>query len=74
MDAISRLLVTYLVNALWQIPAILVMAALCARLMRRAPSLTSALSNALTKLPVFPRAPIHHRAQPNALHFARIRR
>lgn len=38
MDAISRLLATYLVNALWQVAVITLVAALCARMMRRAPS------------------------------------
>ena len=38
VDAISRLFVTYLVNAVWQVPVITIVVVLCARLMRRAPS------------------------------------
>ena len=38
MKAISALLMTYLVNAVWQVPAIAITAALCARFMRRTPS------------------------------------
>jgi Zn-dependent protease with chaperone function len=38
VDAISGLIVTYLVNAVWQVPVITIAAALCARLMRRTPS------------------------------------
>lgn len=38
MDAISHLLVTYCLNAIWQVPVILAVTALCARLMRRAPA------------------------------------
>lgn len=38
MDEISGLLMTYLVNAVWQVPALAIAAALCARLMRRTPS------------------------------------
>jgi beta-lactamase regulating signal transducer with metallopeptidase domain len=35
VDAISGLLMTYLVNAVWQVPAVAIVAALCSRLMRR---------------------------------------
>jgi hypothetical protein len=38
VDEISGLLMTYLVNAVWQVPALAIAAALCARLMRRTPS------------------------------------
>lgn len=38
MDAINRVFVTYLVNAAWQIPAIAVIFALCARPMHRLPT------------------------------------
>ncbi len=38
MDTTSCLLVTYLVNAVWQVPTITIAAASCSRLMRRVPS------------------------------------
>jgi len=38
VDTTSGLLVTYLVNAVWQVPTITIAAALCSRLMRRVPS------------------------------------
>ena len=38
MIALSQLLITFLVNSLWQTPLIALIAAFCARLMRRAPS------------------------------------
>jgi len=38
VNEISGLLMTYLVNAVWQVPAVAIAAALCARLMRRTPS------------------------------------
>lgn len=38
MDTISGLLVTYFVNAAWQVPAVAIAASLCARLMRHTPA------------------------------------
>jgi hypothetical protein len=34
----SQLLITFLINAMWQIPLVAAIAALCARLVRHAPS------------------------------------
>jgi len=73
MDAISHLLVTYSLNALWQVPLILAAAALCARLMRRAPAafrhrvwLAALVLSALLPLVSLGRATDDHNAKSTA--------